>query len=289
MARLSRRLALRDPRVPAENAGCMFTRLRYLYRAYRYRWHVDPAELQFVVDSLRPGQVAADIGCHKGAYTYWMRRTVGASGAVFAFEPQPRQVDYLREAFSAMHYDNVEIVPMAASDHCGELPLYVPANSARTHEASLEFSVGSRNEIPQPTGVALGNGVSPSPSPTYGTLSVKVTTLDDFFAGRSSLAPNFVKIDVEGHELAVLHGARRTLEKHRPAILVECEARHRPDHDVRPVFDFLESLGYGGTFFLNRQRHPLAAFKPDMHQHHDSHSDELPAGYVNNFAFEYAG
>ena len=87
--------------------------------------------------SLQPGQVAVDIGCHKGAYTYWMRRRVGASGAVYAFEPQPKQVAYLREAFSAMRYDNVAIVPMAVSNHCGEMPLYVPDGAGKTHAATL--------------------------------------------------------------------------------------------------------------------------------------------------------
>src|SRR6478736_6593931 len=114
----------------------MSVRLKYLYRAYRYRFRVDPAEIRFVRQSLRPGQIAADIGCHKGAYTYWMRRCVGPRGAVYAFEPQPGQVAYLREAFSAMGYDNVELVPMAVSDKCGQLPLYTPTIS--THFASLE-------------------------------------------------------------------------------------------------------------------------------------------------------
>src|SRR6188474_1446364 len=104
----------------------MSPRLKYLYRAYRYRFRYDRAEIRFIRRSLVRGQVAVDIGCHKGAYTYWMRRRVGPSGAVYAFEPQPGQVAYLREAFSAMRYDNVEIVPMAVSDQCGEMPLYVP-------------------------------------------------------------------------------------------------------------------------------------------------------------------
>src|SRR5215204_3206785 len=120
----------------------MSGRLSFLYRAYRYRFRVDPAEIRFVRQSLRPGQIAVDIGCHKGAYTYWMRRSVGASGAVYAFEPQPRQVAYLREAFSAMQYDNVEIVPMAVSAKGGQLPLYTPA--ASTHFASLEVKNENR-------------------------------------------------------------------------------------------------------------------------------------------------
>ena len=56
----------------------MDTTLRYLYRALRYRLWVDPAELRFIREKLRPGQVAVDVGCHKGAYTYWLRRWVGA-------------------------------------------------------------------------------------------------------------------------------------------------------------------------------------------------------------------
>src|SRR5712672_3251719 len=113
----------------------MSVRLKYFYRAYRYRLRVDPAEIRFVRQSLRPGQVAVDIGCHKGAYTYWMRRRVGPSGVVYAFEPQPQQVAYLRDAFSEMHYDNVELVPMAVSDKSGQMLLYMPATS--THFASL--------------------------------------------------------------------------------------------------------------------------------------------------------
>ena len=114
----------------------MSAKLRYLYRAYRYRYRVDPSELRFVCSRLRAGQVAVDIGCHKGAYTYWMRRRVGPSGSVFAFEPQPRQVTYLRDVFSAMRYDNVAIVPQAVSDATGRLPLYESPDS--THAASLE-------------------------------------------------------------------------------------------------------------------------------------------------------
>src|SRR5262249_20316417 len=163
------------------------------------RFRVDPAEIRFVRQSLQPGQVAVDIGCHKGAYTYWMRRRVGPTGAVYAFEPQRGQVAYLREAFSAMSYDNVEIVPMALSNKSGELPLYTTTIS--THFATLE-----------PRGEERGTGSE----------TVDVTTLDEFFTG-ARRPPRFVKIDVEGHELSVLEGGRHTLEQYHPTILVECE------------------------------------------------------------------
>ncbi len=260
-------------RDPADNAGRMLLKLKYLYRAYRYRLRVDPAELRFVGQSLRPGQVAVDIGCHKGAYTYWMRRRVGPSGAVYAFEPQPQQVAYLRAAFSAMRYDNVEIVPMAVSDQCGSMTLHVPTGAGRTHEATLELTSRCR----EPNGTASASARR--------TCSVDVTTLDEFFADQPR-GPNFLKIDVEGHELAVLNGGLRTLASYRPTILLECEARHRPDGDVRPVFELLESLGYAGSFFLNHARRPLTEFDQAVHQRLDPTNPHcLLRGYVNNFAF----
>jgi FkbM family methyltransferase len=251
----------------------MSVKLRYLYRAYRYRLRVDPGELRFVCSQLHPGQVAVDIGCHKGAYTYWMRRRVGPGGAVFAFEPQPRQVDYLRTAFAAMSYDNVAIVPMAISNACGKLPLHLPQGAGKTHAATL---VG-----PPSRGGTTGD--ARLTALTYSTL-VDVTTIDTFFAPQDR-PPNFLKIDVEGHELAALEGAQHTLESHRPALLVECEARHRPDGEVRPVFDLLRSHGYQGSFFLNGCRRPLAEFDPTKHQRIEASGRPPRRGYVNNFAF----
>ncbi|HEY3393902.1 MAG TPA: FkbM family methyltransferase [Lacipirellulaceae bacterium] len=257
----------------------MSTKLRYLYRAYRYRYRVDPAELRFVRDSLRRGQVAVDVGCHKGAYTYWMRRRVGSSGAVFAFEPQPRQVAYLHDLFHVMTYDNVVLVPKALSDRIGQLPLHVPSGNGKTHGATLEQRAWS---VEGGVKRMLSDSLLSAPcSPPV----VDVTTLDAFFAEQPR-GPDFLKIDVEGHESAVLSGGRQTLERYRPRLLIECEARHRPDGDVRAVFNFLESLGYQGTFFHDGRRRAIVDFDPAVHQRIDPQSQHLPRGYVNNFAFE---
>jgi FkbM family methyltransferase len=243
-----------------------------LYRAFRYRLRVDPAELRFVASKLRPGQVAVDVGCHKGAYTYWMRRRVGPAGTVYAFEPQPKQVKYLRGVFAAMKYRNVILVPAGLSRAPGELPLHIPAGAGMTHAAT--FEARSAQRVASCTQVATGH-----------LLLAPVTTLDAFFADQPC-GPQFLKIDVEGHESAVLEGGLRTLERHRPAILIECEARHRPDGDVQPVFELLHSLGYRGSFFQNGRRRPLNDFDPPVHQRVEPDSPCLPFGYINNFAFE---
>lgn len=254
-------------------------KLRYVYRAYRYRLRVDAAELRFITSKLRPGQVAVDVGCHKGAYTYWMRRRVGPTGHVFAFEPQPGQVEYLRRVFAAMQYDNVTLVPIGLSNAPGRLPLHVRTGTGMTHAATFEPGAWSHEH-----GANHAPPDSQLPAPCS-LLSVSVTTLDAFFADQRR-GPDLIKIDVEGHESAVLDGALRVLRVYRPTILLECEARHRADGDVRPVFDLLESLGYRGSFFHCGVRRPLAEFNPSVHQCIDLTTVSVPSGYVNNFTFE---
>jgi FkbM family methyltransferase len=255
----------------------MAARLRYLYRAYRYRYWVDRAELRFLCARLKPGQVAVDVGCHKGAYTYWMQRCVGPRGSVYAFEPQPQQANYLRRVFDATRYHNVTLLPLALSDSVGRRSLYMPTGS--THDATLEQGVGGNVSQTQ------FSASSPMLRTPRSTFTVEVTTLDEFFAHQSR-GPHFVKIDVEGHELMVIEGARQTLSRYHPTMIVECEARHRPDGDVRPVFELLESLGYVGSFFWNGRRLAIADFDSAVHQRLDPVSHRPAGRYANNFVFE---
>ena len=65
-----------------------FDRLKWTYRAWRYRQRLERQEIRLLLRHLAAGDVAVDVGAHKGAYTYWMRRAVGASGKVYAFNAQ---------------------------------------------------------------------------------------------------------------------------------------------------------------------------------------------------------
>lgn len=240
----------------------MSGRLRYLYRAYRYRYRVDPAEMRFMRERLRPGNLAVDVGCFKGAYTYWMRRWVGAAGRVVAFEPQPEQVAYLRGMIAQMKWRNVTVEEQGVSNIAGEMELLRPASG---HEATFVDRKADEKACER--------------------FVVPVTTLDAHFASVPA-GPDFIKVDVEGHELEVLHGGRETVSAYRPALLIECETRHRPDGDVRPVFELLAALGYEGSFFQGRKRRPLAEFDAAEHQRTEP-DGTLPPSYANNFAFEH--
>jgi FkbM family methyltransferase len=228
-----------------------YVRLRL--RARRVSRQGDAAEIAWLTRTLRPGTTVLDVGAHKGAYTWWLRRAVGASGRVVAFEPQPLLVHRLREV--AAPWPNVRVEWLALSSRNGELELHIPKGGP-SPVATLEPRAGA----------------------DFDNVTVPVTTLDDYAAVHDIGSVGFIKVDVEGHELEFFRGAEQLLRRDRPLLLFECEARHRSD-GVAPVFEWLLALGYTGSFFHGSTLRPLTEFDPAVHQ--------VPGGrpYCNNFVF----
>ncbi|MCC7408973.1 MAG: FkbM family methyltransferase [Phycisphaeraceae bacterium] len=96
---------------------------------------------------------------------------------------------------------------------------------------------------------------------TFRSQPTEVRPLDDIIPEALGDEPiGFIKIDVEGYELPVLRGARATLAKHQPAVLVEVGQENLPQ-----VKDFLVGLGYRGLFFFQRRLYDLSQFRADIH------------------------
>jgi len=234
---------------------------RFLFRAFRARYRDQRSEIRALREGLRAGDLAVDVGANKGAYTWWMRRAVGRSGRVVAFEPQPELAAYLRAVTAAMGWANVMIREAAASDRTGRATLRVPGDGP-SPGASLESAAVAHagREIPCAT-----------------------ERLDDALAAAGRVA--LVKVDVEGHELAVFRGAAGILARDRPVLLFECEARHLTGGAPSEVFDFLAGLGYSGSFFAPGGPRPLAEFDAAIHQRRGPGRFWKAPGYVNNFLF----
>jgi hypothetical protein len=119
---------------------------------------------------------------------------------------------------------------------------------------------------------------------------VKVTTLDrELLAERSRIS--FVKCDVEGHELAVVRGAERTLREALPTLLIEIEQRHS-EVGVEATFEHLLGLGYIGWAIGSDGLNPLDQFDVERDQLAFLSGFELrdmPTGYIHDFLFAPPG
>lgn len=238
-------------------------RLRYLYRAFKARYRDQSEELRTSLAAIRTGDTVVDAGANKGAFLYWLRQAVGASGSVFAFEPQPTLADYLQKITKQMDWSNVHVKACAVSDRSGTARLHVP---------------GEKDS----PGASLENAVADKPGHSF---ECPITTLDEQLA--SSERVSLLKVDVEGHELSLFRGAEQTLKKHRPHIVFECEARHLTHHKPSDVFAHLQSLGYVGQFFSTTGLRPLAEFNLAVHQKSAGDRFWDAKDYCNNFYFSH--
>ncbi|HRI61016.1 MAG TPA: FkbM family methyltransferase [Saprospiraceae bacterium] len=235
--------------------------LRLKARADKYRRRSDPGGIRFLLETLLPGQTALDIGAHKGGYAYWMLRQVGPQGKIFAFEPQQSLFGNLVKLKKNLHWDNCTVEHLALSDHAGSVELRIPVGKDKKSSpgASIVKTVFEEADIR--------------------TETVNMMTLDAY-CKQHHIVPNLLKIDVEGNELAVLQGGEQVLRQHRPAILLECEARHVGAGQAEATFRFLENLGYQGFFIEGSLFRPLAEFDFSVHQ------AEGKKPYCNNFIFQ---
>lgn len=241
-------------------------RINYLYRAWRYRYKVDPAEISYIRTKLSIGDTVIDIGAHKGAYSYWMQRTVGKGGKVVAFEPQKKLYNYLDHTFKLMGYDHVKLEHLGLSSQQGPREFYIPDTASGS-------SPGARID-----------SISQTDRPIR-TETIAITTLDDYMQ-QYSLQPSFIKMDVEGHEWDVINGGKHILHTYHPSILMECENRHLSGRTVSDVIRLMEGIGYTGRFFLHGKLIPVAQFDATIHQKQGEGSFWEAPGYVNNFVFE---
>jgi FkbM family methyltransferase len=234
---------------------------RYLSLRYPVAWthynrifrkhHFEP-EYWLTPLLCRPDKIAIDVGANMGIYAFAMAKY---ARQVVAFEPNTDLWPFLRRFLG----DSARLEDAALSSAPGqaEFRIAVDNTGVATIEAKNPLSMIDRPE-------------------TIATRLVATRTLDSFALSDVS----FIKIDVEGHEEAVLAGAVQTIEANRPAILVESEDRHNPGAPTR-VADWFSALDYDGYFVKARRLRPVGTLSPE-----DTNPHGLSGGiYINNFVY----
>jgi FkbM family methyltransferase len=192
----------------------------------------DPNVMRFLRRWVRPGFVVCDIGANIGTYTIPLARLVGPGGHVVSFEPNRPTFACLRQNIRQNRLANVTLLRAAAGPETGTANLVV-----------TEENFGEVHLSPQ--------AATDSSAPAQPSAQVAVTTLDAEVARLGLPRVDYIKIDVEGFELAALRGASDTLANN-PRLVVQTEIV--PAHSARYGFDVADLA----EFFLARGFHPYA-------------------------------
>jgi FkbM family methyltransferase len=149
---------------------------------------------------VKPGDVVYDIGANVGFFTVLLGRLVEPGGTVAAFEPLPATAESLRKNAALNGFAHVTVFANAVGRCAGNVKLALREES---------------------TWAKLADADTTGP-----TLEVPMVAIDDLVEAETIRPPSLVKIDVEGAELEVIEGMRRTLLKHRPVVLCEMHGKN---------------------------------------------------------------
>jgi FkbM family methyltransferase len=201
------------------------TLLAHLFKAVAKQHH---RELRPLFAGHIPADgVVIDAGAHAGQFTK-LFAALAPEGRVYAFEPGGYARYILETAVRWRRLANVTVVPAGLSDAGGAAELALPVKAS----GSLGFGLAH---------LGTDDGRRPVRRET-----VPLTTLDDFVRETDIDRLDFIKVDLEGWEVRLLLGARQSLARFRPVLLVELVEVHlaRAGNRAQQAWEILAPLGY---------------------------------------------
>lgn len=182
---------------------------------------------------IRPGDVVLDVGANFGWYTAAFARWVGLRGSVHAFEPVPSIAQQTRDAIELNGVsDIVRFNQTGLGSEAGAFVVYTFAGLPHGYASSSDLG----RDDAQPH-------------------DCRVTTLDAYVAQANLARVDFIKIDVEGHELEALKGGDDLLSREdAPIVAFETnkECLQARDMDATELQNHLMARGYTTMWSVER-------------------------------------
>jgi len=189
----------------------------------------EPLTTKLLKKELKKGMICLDIGANIGYYALLERKIVGSEGRVIAVEPSPLNFSYLKKNLRQNGFNDVEAFKFALSDSNGQVLFLIAMNSNWSRVVDVK-----------------------DPSLEGAIINVPARSLDSFMTQYHLDKLDFLRMDVEGHEIKIFNGGRRTIENFRPILLLEI---HEDLIGLKETVSFLQSLksfGYNVSYFIPR-------------------------------------
>lgn len=194
---------------------------------------------------VRKGMVVVDAGANIGEITMVASKLVGADGHVYSFEPMTGIASQLEENLRANGISNTSVLRVGLSSDAGRLPIYLADGAFR--DGSIHDGLGT---------------LYATPERSRKVEEIRLTTLDLFARDAGLCRLDLLKLDVEGAELPALSGARETLTRFKPHLIIEVqdETSASAGYRAADILEFLEPFGYRfDTIGRMGRLHPLNA------------------------------
>ena len=178
-------------------------------------------EIALFEQLVKPGDQVVDVGANIGTHTLALSQIVTNSGFVFAFEPQAIVFQILCANMAVNSVINVDCQNLIVSRISGAttLPRFDYSIQGNYGGVSIEDHMGEGDRV-------------------------GVVSLDEYLYDVAKL--NFIKVDVEGHELEVLVGATNLIRKFSPILYVEND---KPSKS-KDLIEHIDMLGYNMYWHL---------------------------------------
>jgi FkbM family methyltransferase len=185
----------------------------------------------------RPNTVL-DIGANNGQFAEDVFRAFPGV-TVYAFEPITEC--YERLLLMREQQPTLRPIQLALSDRDGEMDFWL---SRFRDSSSIQEMMPAHTEAWPHTGIEA-------------KIRVPIARLDSIAAGLDLKPPVFAKLDVQGHELAVINGGRETLSRCQ-RVMLECNFAplYKGQPSFTQLYDELHSLGFLFDGFISALRHP---------------------------------
>jgi FkbM family methyltransferase len=229
----------------------------------------EPISTELLKKELRNGFVCLDIGANIGYYALLERKIVGSEGKIIAVEPSPLNFACLKKNMHLNGFDDVLSFQFAFSIADGEISFLIDqqSNLSRVLNNGAE-RVRTRISCRMPTGGWV--------------IKVPTRSLDSFVAQNPLEKLDFLRMDVEGHEVQIYKGGRSAIKRFKPILFLEI---HNALIGLKGTIDFLEILrndGYNIKYYVPRELNmPLIGGMKDIRKIDISHLiDRLNEGRV---------
>jgi len=188
----------------------------------------EPLATKLLMETLKPGMNAVDIGGNIGYYAMLEARLVGPAGKVIAIEPMPENSEQLCNNITNNGYQNIRVHKVAIGDRDGTALMYI---TQKSNWHSLY-----------------------PPASSKGEMKVPVSTLDSLLMPYELASVDLVRMDLEGYEVVVIEGMKRTLEKYGPRLLVELHPLLVGTPAMEKYLRTLENMGYEIEWMIEQER-----------------------------------